>query len=224
MRGFPIISAASANSVLAKPGRQSTHVPMFLSARLRQYQYVGRNSGEMYHFSSRYGYDDVLAPHKIGKNCKQYTIEKGGTLTGRIISSEDFSFVEYNGESLKIDRISCCRSERKYSVKNYAIDAICATMEFFGGKGECIVNITNGSSYFFHRNQASMSLLNPKTWISFEHHLTNSIDDISYLGSTSLSHLSKGIIHSTNDFLVLPMLLGLCVIEEDTRTFLENSG
>lgn len=197
---------------------------MFLPAGFANTRSVGRNSEEMYHFSSKYVNDNVSEPHKIGKNCKQYTIEKDDILTGRILSSDDFTFIEYEGQSLKIDRIRFSLTERKYIVKNYAIDTISGTLEFLNGNEECIINITDGSSYFFQRNQASRSFLRPKTWLSFDYHLSDSIDDISYLGSTPLGNLPKGIIHATNDFLVLPILLGLFVIEETTRTFLENSG
>jgi hypothetical protein len=58
----------------------------------------------MFSFSSKFINDIVLElPHKIGKNCKQYTIEKNGNLKGKILASDDFTFIEFENQSLKID-------------------------------------------------------------------------------------------------------------------------
>jgi hypothetical protein len=91
-------------------------------------------------------------------------------------------------------------------------------------KNECILNIINGSTYFFHKNKVAWNILKPKTWLSFEHHLTDSVDNISFVGNTQLSSLPHGIIDSTNDLLILPILAGISIIEENIRTSRETSG
>jgi len=179
----------------------------------------------MYQFSSKYIKDIILElPYKIGKNCKQYIIEKNGKTIGKILCSEDFTFIDFEGHSLKIDRLRCYLKDKKYHLKNFQTETIDADLEFLSRYNECILNIRNGSTYFFHKNKASKKILNPKTWLSFEHHLTDSIDDISFLGYQPLNSLPYGIIETTNDLLILPILAGLCIIEENIRTFLENSG
>ena len=179
----------------------------------------------MYNFSSKYIKDIVLElPHKIGKNCKQYTIEKNGTLQGKIICSEEFTFFEYSGQSLKIDRDKCYFKDKIYYLKNYKTETTDASIEFFGGNREGILNITGGSTYFFHKNKSTKKFFKPKTWLTFEHQLTDSTNTISYLGYTPLNSLPYGKIETTNEQLILPMLVGLCIIEEYLRTFSENSG
>ena len=179
----------------------------------------------MYHFSSSYINDIILElPHKIGKNCKQYTIEKNGELKGRVLASDDFTFIDFERQSLRIDRLRYCLTKKEYDLKNYQTATTTATLEFLNRNNECIVNIMKGSTYFFHKNQAARSILKPKRWLSFEHHLTDSIDTISFLGNTPLTGLPNGIIESTNDLLILPMLAGLSIIEENMRTFYETSG
>ena len=186
---------------------------------------LGEILKDMYHFSSKYINDVILElPHKIGKNCKQYSIERNGKLKGKILASDDFTFIDFESQSLKIDRLRFCLTEKKYHLKNYQTETTAATLEFLSSGNECILNITEGSTYFFHKNQAARNILNPKTWLSFEHHLTDSIDDISFLGSTPLSSLPNGIIDSTNDQLILPILAGLSIIEESIRTYRETSG
>jgi hypothetical protein len=54
--------------------------------------------------------------------------------------------------------------------------------------------------------------------------LTDSIDTISFIGKLPQTNLPSGIIESTNDKLVLPILTGLFILEEKVRKFLENSG
>jgi hypothetical protein len=115
-------------------------------------------------------------------------------------------------------------SNKKYHVINYQAETVSATLEYLNRNSECIISIIKGSTYFFHRNQAVKNIFNPKTWLKFEHHITDSNDDISFLGISPLSNLPSGIIHTTNEKSILVILAGLSIIEENIRTSLETAG
>lgn len=179
----------------------------------------------MYNFSREYIKDIILElPHKIGKNCVEYKVEKNGELLGKILASDDFTFIDFENKTLKIDRDRGCLRNKKYSVINYQEEIVSATLEYLNTSNECIINIKEGSTYFFHKNQAIKKILNPKTWFKFEHHITDSKDDISFFGTYKINYLDSGIIRTTNEKLTLVVLIGLSILDEYIRTSQETAG
>ena len=162
-------------------------------------------------------------PDKIGTNSCEYSIKKNELPVGRVLTCDKLALVYYENQSLIINRNKFYFKQKKYSIE------CCKTGETFGNlefldSYECIVSLTKGSCYFFHRNTAKKRFLNPSSWFTFEHHLTDSVDDICYSGNRPLNGLSKGIIETTNEQLLLPTLIGLFILDEFGRTFQENSG
>lgn len=179
----------------------------------------------MFQFSSKYiNTNHTELPYKIGEHCKQYLVESDGKFIGQVLSSDNFTWIDYGDHSVKIDRLRYCNTQKTYYLNNYKTETVAATIEFLSRNDECIVNINEGSTYFFHKNQADWSLLKPTSWFLFEHHLTDSADDITITGNLPFNGLPSGIIYSTNEQLILPILAGLSIIEEKLRTFNETSG
>ena len=162
-------------------------------------------------------------PDKIGTNCCEYSVTKNELPLGRVLTCDKFALVFFEDQSLIINRVKFYFKQKKYSIESYKSGETFGSLEFLDSY-ECIVSLNQGSSYFFHENRANKKLLNPTTWFNFEHHLTDSVDDICYSGNKPLNGLSKGIIETTNEQLLLPTLIGLFILDEFLRTFQENSG
>jgi hypothetical protein len=179
----------------------------------------------MYNFKSTYIDDIILElPDKIGRACKQYIVEKNDEIIGIVRSADKFAFIELKNILIQIKRPKFYFNKKIYSLKNFKSEDNIGTLEFLYSKNECILSLTQGSTYFFHQNTANKNILKPKKWFTFEHHLTDSTDIISYLGNHPLNSLPFGKIVTTNDQLILPIVTGLFIIEENIRTFQENSG
>ena len=162
-------------------------------------------------------------PDKIGTNCSEYILTNNERVIGKVLTSDKFALLNYENQTLIIKRVKFYFKQKKYSIDCCKTGQTFGKLEFLDSY-ECIVSLNKGSTYFFHENRANKKLLNPTTWFNFEHHLTDSVDDICYSGNKPLNGLSKGIIETTNEQLLLPTLVGLFILDEFMRTFQENSG
>ena len=54
--------------------------------------------------------------------------------------------------------------------------------------------------------------------------MTNSTDKIVFSGRTNSSALFDGIVETTDDRLVLPIMIGIYILEEKQRIKNDNSG
>ena len=178
----------------------------------------------MFEFSSIDIADITLRlPDKIGTNCCEYSLTNNELVVGKVLTCDKFALLSYQKQTLIINRVKFYFRQKKYSIECCKTAETFGTLEFLDSY-ECIVSLNMGSTYFFHKNVAPKKLLSPLTWASFEHHLTDSTEDICYSGKKQLNRTTQGIIKSTNEQLLLPTLTGIFILDEFIRTFHENSG
>ena len=179
----------------------------------------------MYNFSCSHINNLIIEyPHRISKNCKQYDLTKDGKRVGTFLAGDKFSFIEFSDRIIRIDRVKKLFKKDVYSIVDHKNEHFLGSFNFLDNHDECILSLTEESTYFFHRNSFPKKIGNPKTWFSFNYDLTDSKDIITFSGKTSLKNNPTGNIESTNPELLLPTIGGLFIIEENIRRFIENSG
>ncbi len=139
-------------------------------------------------------------------------------------TGDKFSLIQFYDRLIRIDRIRKIFKKDLYTITDAKDGLLLGSFDFLDNDHECILSLTEGSTYFFHRNKFSYKVLQPGNWFSFKHELTDSTDVITFSGRFSFRNNIIGTVESTNAELFLPIMAGLFIKEENLRRSQENSG
>lgn len=178
----------------------------------------------MFTFSSK-RIDDIVIeyPDKIAHNCRQYKVKKDNYVVGKLYGGDKFTFIEFPDHFLRIDKQKRFIRNTIYSMVDHNSNTFLGGYEFLSNGQECIMSFESNGTFFFHEDISTKKLFKSSTWDLFKNEMTNSSDIIVYEGRTFRGN-NEGIITSTNEELVLPIIAGLFIIEEKYRISSEHAG
>jgi hypothetical protein len=180
--------------------------------------------------------EDILIKEtgKILKNCKLYVISNDTKIAGRFYSGDNFSFIESEEQKIRIDSNRHFFKPSIYHFYEQYNNSFLGRFEIpnDNGFGQGKLHIAEGETYQWIENRDHRWILNASTWNLYRFDLISVSHNIVYYGKMTPGvgnqicpeQIFEGEIQSTNDTLLLPILVGIYIMEEKFRRIEQDPG
>jgi len=177
----------------------------------------------MFTFTGKKIADIVLElPDNIAVDCHEYNIIREDQFIAKVYGGRKFTFLMFENNLIRIDRIEGFFSPATYTLSNHHTNSYLGEFKFSRNQKEGTLSLLDGNIFFFHTDTSRKVFYKPSTWNQVRYEMTNSSDKIILSGKFIGSTISEGEIETTNTELILPMLVGIYLIEEKARIQFDN--
>ncbi|MFT3912208.1 MAG: hypothetical protein QM737_22465 [Ferruginibacter sp.] len=161
-------------------------------------------------------------PDKIAVDCHEHTLMQENIPIGKVYGGRKFTFLKLPANLVRIDRVGGFFSKPGYNIVDHSTGSYLGCLEFTWR--ECIITLQDKTVFYFHKDSSDKAFYKPSTWNKFRHEMTNSTDKIIFSGRINSAEIFDGSIETTNERLILPMMIGIYILEEKQRIRNENAG
>jgi len=183
--------------------------------------------------------EDILIKEtgKIIKNCKLYNVLNGDTKVGLFYSGDNYSFVDFNEQKIRIDQNKRFFKRSEYTFLNQYTRELLGHFEIpngvYLGEMNSKLHLLDGPTYQWTQNYSQERPFRSRASNIYSFDLVSKEHNIVYYGKMTpdiaVNYINPdqvfdGEIQSTDESLLLPILIGIYIMEEKFRRKEQDLG